>query len=381
MKIIIGADIVPTESNKELFINGDISTLLGDELYTCIANADYRIFNLEVPFTNKKNPIKKCGPNLIAETSTVNGYKALGCNLLTLANNHIMDQGVEGLKSTVSILRKKDISFVGAGESLEQAIKPVIVTLENKKIGIYACVEHEFGIATRTVPGANPFDVIDSYKHVEKLKRNCDYVIVLYHGGKEHYRYPSPNLQKYCRNFVDFGANLVLCQHSHCIGCEEVYNDGKIVYGQGNFLFDLKDTDYWKTGLLIEVSDDFKINYIPVIKENNLVRLAEKKEANKILDLFYKRSAEITDIENVERKYKEFCKDFIVQYLSIMTGKETIVFKCLNKLLKNKMRKIRVKHRFKAKELLALLNHVECEAHNELLITGIKETLLNYEEK
>ena len=63
MNIVIGADLVPTESNIELFEKGDIDTLIGNELKDIILGADYRIFNLEVPLVNETSPIKKCGPN------------------------------------------------------------------------------------------------------------------------------------------------------------------------------------------------------------------------------------------------------------------------------------------------------------------------------
>lgn len=63
---------------------------------------------------------------------------------------------------------------------------------------------------------------------------------MLYHGGKEYYRYSSPNLQKTCRKMTEKGADLVLCQHSHCIGSYEEYNDSTILYGQGNFIFNMK---------------------------------------------------------------------------------------------------------------------------------------------
>ena len=68
MNSIIGADIVPTNSNIDLFSFGDVQTLLGKELIEIIQNADYRIFNLEVPLTDLEQPIPKCGPNLIAPT-------------------------------------------------------------------------------------------------------------------------------------------------------------------------------------------------------------------------------------------------------------------------------------------------------------------------
>ena len=92
MKIVIGADLVPTNSNIDSFESGDRKALLGEELDNLLQNADFRIFNLEVPLTDQEHPIPKCGPNLIAPTKCVAGYKAMRVDLLTLANNHILDQ-------------------------------------------------------------------------------------------------------------------------------------------------------------------------------------------------------------------------------------------------------------------------------------------------
>ena len=103
MKIIIGADLVPTESNYELFNNADVKVLIGSDLNNILSEADYRIFNLEVPLTNVETPIAKCGPNLISPPSTIAGIKAIGVDFLTLANNHILDQGEQGLYSTIDI--------------------------------------------------------------------------------------------------------------------------------------------------------------------------------------------------------------------------------------------------------------------------------------
>ena len=239
MQIIIGADLVPTSSNSGLFSSGKVEELVDASLMKILNESDYRIFNLEVPLSDVERPIVKCGPNLIAPSATIAGFKALHVDLLTLANNHILDQGEKGLSSTLQALSQHNIEYVGAGMDSEQAAQPFIFSFSEKKIGVYACAEHEFSIATVLTAGANPFDPLWSFDHVSSLKEKCDYVIILYHGGKEHYRYPSPGLQKVCRRFIDKGADLVVCQHSHCIGCEEKYNNGTIVYGQGNFLFDL----------------------------------------------------------------------------------------------------------------------------------------------
>ena len=91
--------------------------------------------------------------------------------------------------------------------------------IKNVKIGIYCCAENEFSIATSQKAGANPFDSLQSFDDVYWLKKKVDFLVVLYHGGIEHYRYPSPNLQRVFRKFADVGADIVIGQHSHCIGC------------------------------------------------------------------------------------------------------------------------------------------------------------------
>lgn len=184
MDILIAGDLVPTQSNIELFNNADVITLLGQELLSLWNSVDERIFNLEVPLTDRETPIAKCGPNLIAPTSTINGIKALNPSLITLANNHILDQGQSGMKSTTDILNKHGIPFVGIGDNLSEASKPYIIQKEEFNIGIYACAEHEFSIASENSSGANPFDPLESLDHIQDLKDICKYVIVLYHGGK-----------------------------------------------------------------------------------------------------------------------------------------------------------------------------------------------------
>ena len=113
MNILIGADLVPTQSNADLFATGDAQALVGDELYQLLCNADYRIFNLEVPLTDREKPIPKCGPNLIAPTKCIAGYKAMQVDLLTLANNHILDQDQQGLDSTCAMLDAAGIAYTG----------------------------------------------------------------------------------------------------------------------------------------------------------------------------------------------------------------------------------------------------------------------------
>lgn len=375
MGILIGADFVPTKSNKEWFEKGQVKELIGADLYQKIIQADYRIFNLEVPLTNFFQPIKKCGPNLIAHTNTINTYKKLGVNLFTLANNHILDQGVDGVISTQNILESVGINYVGLKSEAFLDNSYHIFLYDGKKIGVYACTEHEFSTLNMFDIIANPYDEKKSCEEIKALKEKCDYVIVLYHGGKEYYRYPSPKLQDSCRKMISFGANLVICQHSHCIGCEEKYKSGTIVYGQGNFLFDLANNDYSQTGLLIELDSNFKISYIPLKKRGNSISIATESEAVEIINAFNFRSKEIQQKDFVVNNYNRFTQEMVETYLWTLSGKEGFIFRVLNKLTNGKLRAWNLHKKYNDEAIMKIYNYIICEAHNELLINILERKI------
>lgn len=374
MSIIIGADIVPTYSNLGLFQMGNIQELLGEKLISILNRADYRVANLETPLCDEFAPIKKVGGNLCAPTMCVNGIKAMGIDLVGIANNHIMDQGKRGLLSTISTLKKENIQYVGAGENKEIAGKPVFFESNGKTIGLYACTEHEFSIAEENSPGANPLDLLNLADIITDIKAKCDYLIVLYHGGKEYYPYPSPELQKVCRKIVEKGANLVICQHSHCLGSHEEYLNKHIVYGQGNFIFDDGEDECLQTSVLVRITDQWTIEYVPIQKQGNTIRLAEGIEGAKILDGFDDRSQNIRKPGYIKQEYERFADQYRQFYLAKLHGRtlKKKWFRALNRLLFRKLEPMVLSKSYKEQEKLELENYIECEAHRELLIAGIK---------
>ncbi|WP_280770893.1 CapA family protein [Salipaludibacillus daqingensis] len=369
MNLIIAGDLAPTESNMHLFNSADITTLFGEELLEVWNSADYRILNLEVPLSNKEEPIPKYGPNLIAPTETFNGIKALKPSLVTLANNHILDQGIQGLNTTVNLFNETGIPFVGVGDNLNEATKPFILQHQGIKIGVYACAENEFSIATSKTAGVNPFDPLLSLDHIASLKEKCDYVIVLHHGGKEHYRYPSPYLKKVCRRMTEKGADFVVCQHSHCIGSYEDFKGSTIVYGQGNFLFDYsKKNEFWETSLLIKLNftNVLTVDYIPLVKKDNGVRLAVDKGEH-ILKEFQLRSKEILEEGFIEEKYQEFAKESFQSYIRKLSGFNKWLTRIDRRLLNGML----LRNKYSRKKLLAIENTIESEAHRELILKGL----------
>lgn len=365
MTIIIGADLAPTQTNYSYFTEGNLSALIEKGLLTHITSADYRIFNLEVPLADMERPISKDGPNLIAPSSTINGISLLNPVIFGMANNHIMDHDEQGLLRTMELLTEHHSGYVGAGKDLAEAGKPYIIEKDGIKTGIYACAENEFSIAGESTAGANPFDPLESLDHIAHLKSKCDFVIVLHHGGKEHYRYPSPGLQKVCRKMADKGADLVICQHSHCIGAFEKYSESMIVYGQGNFLFDRRDNEFWDTGLLIkaEFGTKMSVDFIPVRKNGNGVTMPAQNESEKILAEFQKRSENILKKGFIESEYEKYCISNGLFYLGALAGFGRITRK-LDRMLNGSITRLI----YSPEKMNMLQNFIECETHRELVL-------------
>lgn len=374
IRILIGADIVPTPSNEALFASGDASALLGEVLLQKMHEADFVSMNLEVPLTDKEVPIQKWGPCLRASEACIHGLKKINPHFFTLANNHIMDQGAQGLERTMALLKENGIAFAGAGSTPEEAGRAYVAQVKGMRFGFYCCAEHEFSIVSDKCSGANPYDPLESFDAVRCLKETCDKVIVLYHGGKELYRYPSPMLQKVFRKFAEAGADVVVAQHTHCVGCMEEYRGSTLVYGQGNFLFDRTKGDFWETSLLMElaVDEDSKAcacTFLPLRKKVACTSLAEGTDADRILSDFYKRSEEIQQPGFIENQYVTFAEKMRTGYYRSVSGKAGLskVGKALNKLTGNKF----LRSLYPASCSPALENVLSCEAHRELFLAAL----------
>lgn len=368
VKILIGADIVPTKSNQGLFCKGDIESLLGEKLARVLRESDFTILNLEVPLTDRVTPIIKAGENFAAPTATIQGLKIINPYFYGIANNHILDQDEQGLRSTIKLLEANGIAHAGAGMTKDEAARPYIKEIAGVKIGIYACAEHEYSIVTDKRAGANPYDPLYSFDHVKELRSRCDLLIVLFHGGKEHYRYPSPDLQRIFHKFSEVGADVVIAQHTHCIGCKEEYNGSMLLYGQGNFLFDDMDIETEKTSLLLQIETNGKqhdYSFLPLQKDGSCVKLAEKRNAEEINKAFNKRSKEICRENFIENSYTEYARTMAGRYLTGIAGgfARILPIRALNKFFKYRIGA----KMYNGEKALPLDNYINCEAHRELI--------------
>lgn len=370
-KIVIGADFVPTDSNKELFQQGNYEVLFGNQLFSLLMESSVRVFNLEAPLTNRDISIEKEGsPAIKASPETVPLFACLKPVILSGANNHIRDYGEEGIIETKSILRQNKIDFVGFGEK-NNIKKFHILHFQDLVVGIYAFAENELSVDWENMSGANGFDLYETFDEIQEYKKQCDYLIVLFHGGCENYRYQTPNQKRICRKIVDKGADIVICQHSHCIGTYEKYKNSIIVYGQGNFLFDRLSIEEWMTSILIEI--DFKeqcINIIPIIKDRYMVRLASKHYADKIFKDFYERSMRCQDEEFLNYEWRKFVdsQKNILLLRGIM-GIRSPLLLGINKLLGGLI----LTKLFSKRRKKLLYNYLRCESIRERIVFLLRD--------
>lgn len=346
--------------------------ILGDlypnniKVFPKLPENDFCVANLECSITTNEKNIKKDGPSLKIIPAQAEILKTLDINLVGLANNHVFDYGSDGLNSTIMFLEKNDISYAGHSSSCSSFIK----NINGMRFGFYFVSEHQYNYFADEGIGVNLLETDRCFDDVIKLKSKTDFVFVLFHGGKEYYEYPTPNQQSICHKFVDSGADVVICQHSHCIGCEEKYKKSTILYGQGNFAFPFRENKHFKSGLVVEalINDDksVSLNYIPVIHENpGVIEIATKDKAIKIMDNFINGTKTLSN-ESSTALYDLYVDQHGLDFLYKLFNKSKFYIRLdTSRFFKNRMLKRYVRRN--QKYLLYLYNYFNCETHREYI--------------
>lgn len=160
----------------------------------------------------------------------------------SLANNHLMDFGVEGLAQTEKFLRARDYHFAGAGINEAEARRPMIIEESGKLIAVICCCERQFGVASENRAGvAAKGEWL--YSAIAELKKTVDFVVVSCHAASEFSTAVSPKLQAFYHSLIDYGADVIHGHHSHVPQGWEVYKGRPIFYGLGNSVV---DSSMWK---------------------------------------------------------------------------------------------------------------------------------------
>lgn len=200
--------------------------------------ADYVIGNLETPLAANAalDPIRGV-LNSAPELATV--LPELGFDAFTLANNHTMDCGADGLGETLSFLQQNNIAHFGADTNEQSARKPLIVKRNNITIGLLGYSQPELDAAEAERAGVAPLrkDVI--LEDVAKLRSQVEVVVLTLHEGYEFQNYPRLDFLNLCHELAQSGVHLICGHHPHVMQGMETVGNCVILYSLGNFWFDM----------------------------------------------------------------------------------------------------------------------------------------------
>lgn len=208
---------------------------LADRLRGC----DLAVGNMEAPIAAAGSEFTAKRFRFKADGRAAGALQRAGFGILTLANNHVMDFGAEGLRSTLLGLDEQGIRHTGAGTDLAAARRPALVAVNGVRLAFLAyslTFPAEF-YAGRWRPGTAPGLPRYIAEDIARARNEAEHVVVSFHWGAEGETRPKPYQVRIARHAIDCGADLVLGHHPHVLQGIERYGGGVIFYSLGNFAF------------------------------------------------------------------------------------------------------------------------------------------------
>lgn len=222
------ASHLPPNDGKDLL--KDVTDILQD--------ADITFGNSEGVFLDNGGEAKGFGANVFSfrePKKYAQFFVDNGFDLVSVANNHVADFGNAGMQSTIATLKALNLQFAGL-----ENYPTAIFTVRNKKIGFAAFAPHKGCIQMNDYAAATA--------SVQKLKKECDVVIVSFHGGAEgknaqhvtrrtemFFDQNRGNVYEFAHTMIDAGADVVLGHGPHVARAMELYKGKFIAYSLGNF--------------------------------------------------------------------------------------------------------------------------------------------------
>ena len=260
-----------------------------------LAGSDLLIGNLEGTFTDRGEPLDKFytfrAPPELAETLRTAGFDAV-----SLSNNHALDFGSVGLRDTLDALDAIGVAHFGAGLDRREAEAPLIVQAGEAFVallGFSAVGSSEF--ADGGQPGVARAEVGAVGSAVAAIASAVDFVVVVFHFGTEYDATPTEQQRELAAAAADAGAALVIGHHAHTLQPWERRGNALILYGLGNFVFDLDREDLATLGegpfatavAIVELSNgappSLRFRPVYIDPDENRPRPASAEERERIL--------------------------------------------------------------------------------------------------
>ncbi len=204
-----------------------------------IKNADLSFANLECPVTKTGTACKNKKFVFRGDPASIKALRKAGFDMLSLANNHIMDYNEPGLYSTIDYCKKSGMACSGAGTDITHARKAAILKRNGITYGLlsYSMTYPKEFWATSDTAGAAYGEENSVIDDVQKTRKEADVVIVSFHWGAELADAPKPYQIKMAHAAIDSGADMVFGHHPHVPQPIEIYKGKPVFYSLGNYAF------------------------------------------------------------------------------------------------------------------------------------------------
>lgn len=231
-----------------------------EKIASIFSEADLAIANLESPFLFTDNYQVLSGSfSFKANPQSVAGLSLSGFDVLSLANNHILNQGKKGVLDTKKVLDEAGISYSGLVENN-------LVIKESNGLK-FAFLAYTYDDSSALI--ANMSNESQLQLDIESAKEKADIVIVMMHAGTEYVKTPNKQQVSFAHLAIASGADLVIGHHPHWPQIIEQYQGKTIIYSLGNLIFDQMWSLETRKGLIAKVYFDGKeltnIEYFPII--------------------------------------------------------------------------------------------------------------------
>lgn len=236
--VVAGGDLLFDRGVRRRAEESGVPHLL-ELLRPTLAAADLSVANLECPLTLVHEPqpkayVFRCEPEIAGHLHQA------GWSALSLANNHSIDQGRQGLVDTIAHLERAGIVPLGAGASQAESQRAHFVDVGGLRVALLAYVglviEGVFFLEDQPAPAQ--LDEDNAVARIAAARAQADVVIVNVHWGVEFHTQPTEEQRRLAHRFVDAGATLVIGHHPHVLQPTERYRAGFIAYSLGNLVFD-----------------------------------------------------------------------------------------------------------------------------------------------
>lgn len=276
VEIMFAGDICLAEDGFVLDYYDTVSELkecISEEIIKRTNEADICMLNNEFCFSDRGNPLNGKFYTFRARPDRVSILQELGVDIVSLANNHVYDYGMEAFDDTLKTLSDNGIIYVGGGRNLAEAEKVIYYVVNGIKVGIVSASRAE---KIRYTPGAKEnsggiFLMYDSERLMqvsETAAKQCDYLIAYLHWGTEDSKYYEEYQHDIAVQLIDRGVDAIIGGHPHVLQGFEYINGKPVIYSLGDFWFNGETKYNGMINLNIGINGLINISYIPCIQTN-----------------------------------------------------------------------------------------------------------------